>query len=102
MRKLADSSRFGLFLMCLNSLYKIILCLMRRFVTHNDKVNAPIAGFFAALTCIFEVKSRRQLLTVLMMSRAIAMGIQSGETNEIIPKVKNKGIWLWVITNVIM
>jgi hypothetical protein len=74
---------------------------MRRFVSHSDRLNAPIAGFIAALTCIFEVKSRRQLFTVLMMSRSISMGIQAGETNEIIPKVHNKGIWLWVITNVI-
>jgi hypothetical protein len=37
-----------------------------------------------------------------MMSRSIAMGIQSGETNKVIPTVHNKGIWLWVITNVIM
>ena len=36
------------------------------------------------------------------MSRAIAMSIKAGETNEVIPVVKNKGIWMWVITNVIM
>jgi hypothetical protein len=37
-----------------------------------------------------------------MMSRACAMGIQSGETNNVIPKIKNKGIWMWVVTNLIM
>jgi len=40
---LINSSRFAAFLVLFNSLYKIVLCTMRRF-TKNDKISSIIAG----------------------------------------------------------
>jgi hypothetical protein len=86
--------------MMFNSFYKLILCLSRRFITQNDKFNAPVAGFLSALSLVVEPKSRRQLVAVLMMSRFFDASITAAEQKEIIPKIPNKGIYMWVIFNV--
>jgi len=56
---LTDCVRFGLFLMFFNALYKMTLCLMRRKVTTNDHINAPVAGFVSALSMMMDVDHRR-------------------------------------------
>lgn len=65
---LLDGTRFGLFLMCFNTVYKLILCLMRR-TGSKDKVNAPVAGFVSALSLAIDSKHRRRLITMLTISR---------------------------------
>ena len=99
---LMDCTRFGLFLMCFNTLYKLVLCLMRRFISEKDSVNAPVAGFFSALSLIIDVGSRRQLLTVLVMSRAIDTSLKLGESTQSIPTVRHKDVILWVLANVFL
>ena len=37
-----DCIRFGLFLMCFNTLYKLMLCLLRRFLSKKDSVNVAV------------------------------------------------------------
>jgi len=54
-----------------SSAYKVVLCLMRRFVSHDDRVNAPVAGFVSALSVSFETNSRKSLFTILVLSRCI-------------------------------
>ena len=54
-----DSTRFGLFLMCFNTAYKLVLCLMRRMGSLNDAVNAPVAGFVSGLTLAMDSTNRR-------------------------------------------
>ena len=56
---IADSAKFGLFVMCFNTLYKLVLCLMRRLGSLDDRKNAPIAGFISALSLAIDVKNRR-------------------------------------------
>jgi hypothetical protein len=102
MRTWNDSIKFGIFLMLFNSVYKLVLCLMRRFVTQEDKINAPIAGFISALSLIVEQKSRRQLMAALMMSRFFDTAISVSENKEYIPKIANKAIVMWVLANVLV
>lgn len=66
-----ESAIFGLFVMCFHSIYKLVLCLLRRMGSLDDRKNAPVAGFISAFSLIIDVKSRRQLLTVLTLSRAL-------------------------------
>ena len=66
-----QSAKFGLFMMCFNTLYKLVLCLLRRMGSLDDRKNAPVAGFISGLSLIIDTKSRRQLIAVLVMSRAV-------------------------------
>jgi hypothetical protein len=56
---LYDCTRFGLFIMCFNTLYKLVLCLLRRAGSKKDTVNAPIAGFISGLSLMLDDGSRR-------------------------------------------
>jgi len=96
---LLDCTRFGLFLMCFNTAYKFILCLLRRLGSLDDQVNAPAAGFVSALFLAIDSNSRRQLITVLAMSRAIEASLCIGETSGTIPRVPYRDLILWIISN---
>ena len=85
--------------MVFNTSYKLLLCLMRRMGSKNDKVNAPIAGFVSALSLAIDSSSRRELMTVLMMSRAIEASFNIGEKTGSIPKLQHRDILLWVLAN---
>lgn len=57
--KALDSCKLALFAGLLNATYKAVLCLVRRcYPAHKNKranqVAAPIAGFCAGMTLIFE------------------------------------------------
>ena len=97
MKVLQDSAKFGLFLMLFNSLYKLVLCLLRRLGSHDDRINAPIAGFVCGLSIAADSKSRRMLVTALIMSRACDMGIRKAEGHTV--KIPHKDIILWVVCN---
>mmetsp|Transcript_31491 Transcript_31491/g.39151 ORF Transcript_31491/g.39151 Transcript_31491/m.39151 type:complete len:133 (-) Transcript_31491:250-648(-) len=96
---LTDCVRFGLFLMFINAAYKMILCLMRRNVTTNDKVNAPVAGFVSALAMMMDVGHRRELITVLTMSRAIENALKIAEEKQLMPTLKHRDLILWTLAN---
>ena len=53
-----DNLRFAFFLALMNAVYKLVLCIMRRFVK-NDKYCAPVAGFVAGLASYLDAKARR-------------------------------------------
>ena len=54
-----DSAKFGGFACLFSCAYKFVLCLLRRIGYHNDQINAPIAGFFSALSLGIEAKGRK-------------------------------------------
>lgn len=58
-----------------SSAYKLLLCTLRRFGYHDDRLNAPIAGFLSALSLRIEARGRKQLLLVLILSRAVDSSI---------------------------
>ena len=93
-----DSAHFGLFLMCFNTAYKLILCLMRRMGL-KDHINAPVAGFVSGLSLAIDGSNRRELITVLTMSRAFESILMIGEDKAILPKGQWKLILLWLISN---
>jgi hypothetical protein len=59
-----------LFLGLLSSLYKAVLCIMRRF-SQNDKLNAAVAGGLSALSLLADAKDRRIFLALVLFSRAM-------------------------------
>jgi hypothetical protein len=65
-----DSLKFALFISLLNSMYKGVLCLMRR-VSSNDKANAAVAGAFSALSLLVDAKERRIFFALVLFSRAL-------------------------------
>lgn len=87
--------------MCFNTAYKLILCLMRRLVTQDDRINAPIAGFISGLALGLDANSRRELFMHLAMSRAINASINIGESTDYIPKLfsNHKDVILWFVAN---
>ena len=97
---LLDSTKFGLFLMCFNTAYKLVLCLLRRLGSLNDHINAPVAGFISALSIGIDGGKRRELLTVLTMSRAIDATVRISESSGVVPKSKHRDWILWFIANV--
>lgn len=100
-KNLFDSTRFGLFLMCFNTAYKMILCLLRRFGM-KDTVNAPVAGFVSAFSLAIDGGSRRELITVLTMSRALETSLKLGEESGTIPTFAHRDWILWMIANVFL
>lgn len=97
-KNLVDPVRFGLFLMCFNTAYKLVLCLLRR-LGMKDSLNAPIAGFVSGLSIAIDSSNRRELITVLTMSRAIETSFTIGENTGTIPKWENKVWILWLLSN---
>lgn len=78
-----ESAMFGLFVMCFHTAYKLVLCLMRRLGSLDDRKNAPVAGFISALSLAIDVKNRRQLLTVLTLSRALDTALHAAESSSL-------------------
>jgi len=72
---------------------------MRRLGCLNDRVNAPVAGFVSALTLAIDNTNRRQLITVLTMSRAFESSMKLGESSGAIPKLQHKDWILWLVSN---
>ena len=58
---------------------------MRRLGCHHDKINAPIAGFVSAFSLAIDVKPRKQLMMILVLSRAVDAAINVGEDRGVIP-----------------
>jgi len=59
----------------INSTYKTVLCFVRH-LNHNinssfnpDKIGAPLAGFLSGLWIGLDDQDRRQILTILLVSR---------------------------------
>ena len=65
-----DSLKFALFVSLLNSLYKGVLCIMRR-VCSNEKINASVAGASSALSLFVDSKDRRIFISLLLFSRSL-------------------------------
>lgn len=78
--KALDSCKLALFAGLLNATYKAVLCLVRRLYPANmteraNQVAAPIAGFVAGMTLVFENQFRKQYLTIIALSRFVDTGL---------------------------
>lgn len=88
--------------MCFNTAYKLVLCLLRRLGSLDDRTNAPVAGFISALSLAIDSSKRRELITVLTMSRALESSIKIAETQGIVPAFKHRDLVLWLVSNVFL
>ena len=75
MATLFDPMKFGTFATVFSCGYKVLLCALRRFLSQDDRINAPIAGFFSAFSVGLEGKGRKELLLVLVLSRSVDSAI---------------------------
>lgn len=93
-----DNFRFAFFLAIMNATYKLFLCILRRIVK-NDKICAPIAGFIAGLTCRLDLKQRRELMTVLIVSRVADTSYTMAESRGYVRKFAYGEVLLWLVCN---
>ena len=75
-KKFVDSCKLALFIGLLCSLYKAVLCSVRRAYPHSqteraNKVAAPIAGFVCGLSLLIENSQRKKWLKAFAMSRFV-------------------------------
>ena len=56
----------------MNSIYKGVLCFMRRF-SKDDEKNALVAGFLCGLSIIIDDKERRILIALIFLTRSLVI-----------------------------
>ena len=98
-----DAAKFGGFATVFSCAYKLILCSLRRLGYHDDRFNAPIAGFLSALSLRIEAKGRKQLLLVLVLSRCVDsfINVIEDEGLKVVPP-KVKYILIWMAANLFL
>ena len=94
-----DNLRFALFFALMNTVYKFVLCMLRR-VTNSDKFNALIAGFIAGLMSRIDVQRRRSFLLILLLSRFCDLSFTMAENLGAVSRVKNGELFVWVLCSV--
>ena len=67
-----DTLKFSLFISLLNSLYKGVLCTMRRF-TKNERLNAAVAGGLSSLSLLVDSKDRRIFFALVFLARSFVI-----------------------------
>ncbi len=98
-----DSAKFGGFTCLFSLAYKAFLCILRRNVSLNDKINAPIAGFLSALSVAIESKSRKALFKILVLSRVLDCLLNISEEKGYIPKKRDiRYVLLWVAASTLL
>ena len=93
-----DNVRFALFLAMMNATYKFFLCIFRR-IFKNDKLAAPIAGFLAGFASAIDLKSRRELFLVLLLSRLTDTTYSMAEDRGYARRIKYGEVIAWVFCN---
>ena len=94
----SDNCRFALFLAVMNAVYKFFLCILRRLLK-SDKLAAPIAGFLAGLASAIDLKSRRELFLVLLLSRLTDTAYSMAEDRGYARRIKYGEVLAWVFCN---
>ncbi len=80
--------------------YKAVLCLLRRHVSHDDRFNAPAAGFLSAFSVALESNSRKSLFVILVLSRCIDSFINIIEENGYITSNRRlRYFMLWCLSS---
>ena len=86
-KSIKDNMRWALFLAIMNATYKFFLCIFRR-ILKSDKYAAPFAGFLAGLTSKIDLKSRRELFLVLILSRLTDATYSMAEDRGYVTRIK--------------
>ena len=93
-----DNLRFATFLAVMNASYKLVLCVLRRYLK-SDKYAAPIAGFVAGLASVIDVKSRREFATIIILSRFFDTLFSMAEKRGFATRVKYGEVVIWLMCN---
>ena len=93
-----DNVRWALFLAVMNATYKFFLCIFRR-VFKSDKLASPFAGFLAGLASAIDVKSRRELFLVLLLSRLTDTTYSMAEDRGYARRIRYGEVLAWVFCN---
>lgn len=73
---------------------------MRRAGSLNDKLNAPVAGFLSGLSLAIDGGNRRELISVLTLSRALDVSFRIADTSGVMPIKGQARTWiLWLLAN---
>lgn len=95
----ADNIRWAFFIALTNAVYKLVICLMRRLIK-SEKLASIVAGFLAGLCCRIDAKSRRQLFTILLMSRVSQTVFTMGENRGYVRSIPHGEFIIWMLCNV--
>eukprot|EP01083_Nonionella_stella_P080773 222090_1 len=71
-----DMARFGAFTALFLGGFRGCQCILRRVRRKDDRWNAFVAGWVAGLAIICDVRHRRKSLSIFMLVRSIAFGVQ--------------------------
>eukprot|EP01083_Nonionella_stella_P080774 222091_1 len=82
-----DMARFGAFTALFLGGFRGCQCILRRVRRKDDRWNAFVAGWVAGLAIICDVRHRRKSLSIFMLVRSIAFGVQLLVANGRLPKV---------------
>lgn len=93
-----DNLRFATFLAVMNASYKLVLCVLRRYLK-SDKYAAPIAGFVAGLASAIDVKARREFATIIILSRFFDTLFSMAEKRGFVSRIKYGEVFVWLICN---
>eukprot|EP01083_Nonionella_stella_P277206 942386_1 len=80
-------ARFGAFTALFLGGFRGCQCILRRVRRKDDRWNAFVAGWVAGLAIICDVRHRRKSLSIFMLVRSIAFGVQLLVANGRLPKV---------------
>mmetsp|Transcript_1239 Transcript_1239/g.1378 ORF Transcript_1239/g.1378 Transcript_1239/m.1378 type:complete len:229 (-) Transcript_1239:108-794(-) len=99
--KSRDTIGFALFLAGISSIYKLVLCLMRRFNSTHDKLNAAVAGFISSFACLADRNiSRRQGIIFYIASRVFENFLKLLDNHKVMEEPKEWGFYLLFIASV--
>jgi len=94
-----DNLRFALFWSLMSTVYRLILCLLRR-ILKTDKLAAPIAGFIAGLMSIIETPGRRKFYTILILSRFVDTAFRMVEYRKVVHIIPNFEVFLFIMGSI--
>lgn len=94
-----DNIRIAVFVGLMNSMYKLVLCLMRR-IYKSDKVASVVAGFVAGLCLSIDARKRRILIMILILSRVVDSSRMMATRKLGAPTVPHFEVAIWILCNV--
>ena len=93
-----DSLGFALFLAGLSGIFKIALCIARRFNSVDQKYNAILAGILSSLAWLADRNtSRRQAVIFYLSSRVLQSSLKLLDSHKVMKEPKEFGFYIMAI-----
>ena len=94
---LLKSLWFGSFLSCLNSSYKLLLCLFRRYLSNDDRLNSAFAGSISSLAILLDTSSSWSSYLLIILSWSLLIMLTSLHSKGVPVKVKYGEVFTAVV-----